>query len=447
MSLDEVVHVDIRIEAAAIVAAGFGVPAIFGTTQALDPDRFASYTDPADMLEDGYVSTDAEYLAAVKLMGQEISPEQFVVARRLAAVAQVETITPSTVTNSATYAFSLNGRTVTYTADSATTATEICDGLRAALAALSPAEPVTGTGTTTLIITADQAGIPFVLVNADAKLTVVDTTASHGIEEDLAEVRAAGAAWYATLETSRSVNVVYRGADWTEGNSSTIPTIFLPQTSEANSADVAYDDDNTDILARLKAAGFTRTAPCFKLNDAHYFAEAYAGRFLPEDPGTEVWALKPLAGITPDDLTTTRKNNLMGANPGEGKNANIYFALTPAQSVCMRGTCASGAWLDEIRFRDFLKARISEGIVSLMIAVRKIPMTDVGIRMLASKVREVLEIAKAAGKLDSYELTIPSIDDVSAANRRARTLDPPISFTARYSGGILEASVGGKLTD
>lgn len=449
MPLSDIVRVTISIESAAVVAAGFGVPAIFGDTQdAFGGAMYREYSDPAEMLEDGFAITDPEYVDAVALMAQSLKPDLFVVVRRAVAVAQVDTITPSTVTNSATYTFTINGRTVTYTADGATTATEISDGLRAALAALSPAEPVTGTGTTTVIITANEAGVPFTVAESDAKLTLVHTTASTGIEDDLAAARAAGANWYATLLTSRSADVIYRAATWVEGNSGTIPLILIAQTNDAAVRDTVYGSAETDLGSRLKAANFTRTALLWHALDAEYLDAAFAGRMLPEDPGTETWALKELSGVTVDTHTTTQKNILQGSAPLAGKNVNLFYALTSANSITSRGTMSSGDWIDLIRFADFLKARISEGIASLMLAAKKIPFTDDGLQLLANQVRAPLHTAQntTPPKLDSYKVTVPRSADISVANKSARILDPPITFSAVYAGAVHDAGVTGTIT-
>lgn len=452
MSLGDIVSVSISIESAAIVAAGFGVPAIFGDTAAFGGAMYREYASAAEMLDDGFDETDAEYLMAVALMSQELKPETFLVVRRGAAVAQVDTFTIDTVTNGAVYTLTVNGRTVTYTADGSAVNTEIRDGLLAALAALSPAEPVTGasTGATTFTITANEAGVPFTAAEADAKLSLVHTTPNTGIEADLAAARDAGANWYGTLLTSRSADVIYRAATWIEGNSSDIPAILLAQTNDAAVRDSTYDAEGTDIGDRLKAANFRRTSLWWHDDDAEYLDAAVAGRMLPEDPGTETWALKELSGVPVDTHSTTQRNNLQGSSPGAGKNVNLYYALTSANSITSRGTMSSGDWIDIIRFADFLKARISEGIASVMLSAKKVPFTDAGIQLLANQVYGVLEAAKNAQpipKLDSYEVVAPRSSDISVVNKAARILDPPITFSAVYSGAIHKAAIEGTITE
>ncbi len=87
--------------------------------------------------------------------------------------AQVTTMTPTAV-SSTEYELVVDGRFYGYTSDASATATEICDGLRAAIAADTGAT-VAGTGTSTLILTALVAGTAFT-AQGDANMAFAATT-------------------------------------------------------------------------------------------------------------------------------------------------------------------------------------------------------------------------------------------------------------------------------
>lgn len=89
------------------------------------------------------------------------------------ATPQVVTFDSDTTLDAAAYVWTLqiNGSVFTFTSDSSPTQTEIATGLKAAVNAGS--EPVTATGTTTCIVTADVPGQPFTWV----PLTSTDSTA------------------------------------------------------------------------------------------------------------------------------------------------------------------------------------------------------------------------------------------------------------------------------
>jgi len=73
-------------------------------------------------------------------------------------VAQVDEIT-ITVANNTSYTITINGTNFTYTSDADATNDEIVSGLISTINGGN--EPITASGTTTVIITANEAGIPF----------------------------------------------------------------------------------------------------------------------------------------------------------------------------------------------------------------------------------------------------------------------------------------------
>jgi len=98
------------------------------------------------------------------------------------AVAKVDIVTPSTVSNNAVYSLTLTytdsktglsvAKPMTYTSDASASATEICNAFRSYINS-TPNCPVTASGTTTLILTADS-GYPnsFVTSTSDSKFTI-----------------------------------------------------------------------------------------------------------------------------------------------------------------------------------------------------------------------------------------------------------------------------------
>lgn len=93
-------------------------------------------------------------------------------------VAQVATVTVDAATNSTLYTVTVNGVLVTYTSDGTATIAEIHAGLLAAGIANSfLAGVVTFSGASPdLVITADVAGAPMTVTEADADLSLVATT-------------------------------------------------------------------------------------------------------------------------------------------------------------------------------------------------------------------------------------------------------------------------------
>lgn len=440
MSLGDIIDVSIKYSTAAVVAAGFGKPLIAGPTTPGFTPRYHDYNELVDMVADGYALTDPECLAVAALLSQAKRPKTFAVGRRLPAVAMIDTITPTAI-NTTHYLLTVDGTVYDYTSDASATITEICDGLRALMNAdAALLLKLTPSGTTTIVLTAVTAGFGF-STSVGANLALVHTTANHGIAEDLADFRAAGAVWYGTDMTSRSVLEVREASAWIEANSSDIPVIGMFQTSEAASGSAAVNTAGTDLLNRLAALKYKRSAVLFHSLDAEYGDAAWLGRELPVDPGADNWALKVLAGISPDALSTTYKTNIAA------KSGNYYYGLTAQNPITWPGKVSSGAWIDVIRFIDFLKARIAEAVANLMLDAEKVEFDDRGLQLIGAQVSGVLQQAKNAGKLVSFNVQIPRAADIPSANRAARTLDPPITFDAILSGALNSAKVSGTVTE
>jgi hypothetical protein len=470
MSLEDLVSVNISIESAGLAAQGFGVPMIVGLhTRFIE--RFRTYSNLSAMLTDGFIAADPEYVAATNLLSQEKRPLSFLVGRRAAAVAQVDRLDIVGTTDGA-WSFTLNGELVTFTAASNTTA-QIRDGLISAANALTGAgAPITAAivDGDTLSLTADVAGIPFtvgaVTAPSPGTLTRVASVANVGIETDLSAIQDAGAAWYLTVlagnatasASGRTEAVILRAAAWHQANTTPLRHLLLAQANDANAPLTPYDSVTpNDIAEQLRAIGYTRTALVWHERDAEYVDAAWAGRMLPEDPGTETWAWKALVGPLPIGLSQSQRENLTGGQrigPG-GKNANVYYALSAETSRMWKGVVANGLWIDVVRYVDSLHARLQVACANFVLGqTGKVAYTAAGIEGLAAQVRAVLEGDRVAGKLapvvsadgrilvPAYSVTSPDLATISLANRQARVL-PPITFTARLSGALHELDVNG----
>ena len=81
MTLQTIVNVQITRATAALSRVGFGTPLLLTAHEVAIPAA-RLYTDPADMLTDGFVATDPTYLMALALTGQELNVTQWVVGKR-----------------------------------------------------------------------------------------------------------------------------------------------------------------------------------------------------------------------------------------------------------------------------------------------------------------------------------------------------------------------------
>jgi len=91
-TLDDVVRVSIQIASSAITLPGFGRPLILPSVDPPFSEPSRLYTDPDDMLDDGFTILDDAYLMAQTLAQQSPRPVDWLVGRRTTASVQERTI-------------------------------------------------------------------------------------------------------------------------------------------------------------------------------------------------------------------------------------------------------------------------------------------------------------------------------------------------------------------
>jgi hypothetical protein len=161
--LDDVVVLQITRDTSALSQAGFGTPLILpASVPASFTERLRYYTAAADMLDDGFTTSDMAYVQARAIMSQSPHPERFAVGRRATAVAQFQLfVVPATPDNSTLYRIVINGTNCDYTTDASATQAELRDGLIAAINAAVGEVVTATTSTNDVLVTSDVAGIPF----------------------------------------------------------------------------------------------------------------------------------------------------------------------------------------------------------------------------------------------------------------------------------------------
>ncbi len=427
MGLESIISVQITKGTKTVARAGFGVPMILGQHTRF-AERIRFYTTLSAVAAD-FQTSDAEYKAAVAAFSQEKKPTKIAIGRRTAAVAQVVTITP-TVVNNFSYVVTINGTAHTYVSDGTATDAEIVAGLLALINAGAQAAKVTATGTTTLVVTADAPGEPFTYA-VGTNLSAVLTTANNGVQEDIQAVIDENPAWYCLLLTSRTALDIKLAASVIEAQQ----RIFLACSDDSDVLTAV----TTDVASVLKSLSYANTAYFWSADQDAYPEAAWAGRVLPDDPGSETWKFKVLAGIAPDDdLTDTEITNL------EFKNAN-YYKTVGGVAIVVEGKMAGGEYVDVTRFLHWTTARIQESVYSKLINVEKVPYTDAGVAIIEGAIREVLLQGVRVGGIapdPEFEVSAPLVRDIPSADRAARLL-PDVSFNYTLAGAIHKVEVEG----
>jgi hypothetical protein len=457
-NLARIVEVNVRIESSPLSPAGFG-RAMLLAQHTNFPERFRSYTSLAGMLADGFSTSDQVYRDAQALLGQVENTgrrvRDFVVGRRLAPVAQVDNVT-ITFHADTDYVVTVRAAGIPETSVTVNGVTDIDDTVAAIVAALNGNAAIAsvctaapgGAGSGIFTLTADIAGLALAVVvsasGGTGTITRAAGTPNVGIAEDLTAILATpGADFYAILPTSRARHDIVQAAAWAQTASR--PVLVLAQSSDAALLSGAYDPTSiySDVGSELKGLGYGRVALYYHATATEGLHAAIAGAVLPFDPGVIDWNHKRLAGITPNALTATEQQRLLGTPlaPTSGKNVGTYLPLTAQASATQGGRLASGLKIEARRVGDWLWSETRTGIANLLLSSPRVPFTDGGIQQVAARVLSPLKVAEDRGIIfPGYTVTAPEAASVSSQNRQDGVL-PEITATATLTGSLDYAQV------
>jgi hypothetical protein len=423
MSLDSIVNVQISRQTRAVTQAGFGTALVFGEHNKFAED-IKTYDD-IDAVGDDFATSDPEYIAALRLFGQEKSPTQIKIGKKAADAKQKVNVAVTTVVDDTLYTTTVNGTAYEYTSDADATAAEISAGLKAAIDL--GGEPVTVTDNAgDFDIEADVAGVPFTYV-VDTNLTATETTENVNYASELERVSEVDNDWYALVTISHTDADIKYTAEWIEARRK----IYL---TSSDSADI-LTTSTTDIASYLEGKNYARTAIVYSADAAAYPEAAWLGLNLPEDPGSITWKFKEVSGITADNLTSTQKTN------ASGKNCNTYTEIGGVD-IFEEGIVVSGEFIDVIRGVDWIQARIQENVFNLLVNSPKVPYTNDGIQTVANQIDEILKQAVDRTILSEYSIDTPLVSEIPQATRTTRLL-PDIEFDGILAGAVHATNING----
>lgn len=427
-NISEIVNVTISRETAAVSRASFGVMMHLSLGRVFDTgETWREYTSSADLLTDGFKTTDTAYLAANIMFSQPISPEKIIIGQR--KTEDTVTLTP-TVANSKGYSVTINGTEFTFTSDVDATATEIVTGLIAAVN--GGAEPVTATGTTTLILNPDVATTYFSVTSSDN--LPITFTADQTFAEDIADIRVTNDTWYVLTSHSHVEADILAVAAAIES----MKKLYAYSTSDA----AVLTSATTDVMSDLSGFNYERTFGLYDAEADTVFPECgWVGRVIPTDPGSATWAFKTITGVDQDNLTSTQSTYV------RNKNGNTYETIGGVD-ITRYGKVASGEYIDVMIFCDWLESRMEERTYSRFVNLDKIPYTDAGVTIIETEIRSQLQEGIDAGGLaadPAPAVVVPKVSALSSATRATREL-PAITFTATLAGAIHKTTIRGKVS-
>jgi len=464
MDISNIITATVSLSSPGITRIGFGEPGIFfygaNTIPASNPitdlelvRRYSSSTGLADMMTDGFATTDPVYLAAKAVVSQNPAPPTFKLIRGGTAFAHDVDLTVLTDTTGATISVTITKGTTSRTY----TITAAGGGIPAEATALAAAINAdvsgwgAGIGVPEFVVTPNGNNVEIRAVNpafdgelwyysAMTNVTITDVTADRGVATDLGAAVLLDADWYGlVLADAFGAIEIAAAAAWVAGRTN---KILCAGTQDA--AVMA----GTGIGATLSGLNRTDT---FLIHSKHSMAEypggAAAGRFLPLDPGTEMWCHKSLSGVTPSSYTAAQVANMTA------DYVNMYTGVEIGGISVVQGNLFKGwnsgsseGFIDTTRLIDALVVEVQTRVLSALRAVDKIPFTDQGISTIKSAILAGIKAFQPEGFATGSEFcNVPALAAVSAVDRAARDL-PDVVFGATLAGGIATVVITGQIS-
>lgn len=450
MSLSSFATVNITSATRTPTRVGFGTPLVAGYFTAW-ADRVRTYENTDALVADGITSTGvgaATYWKVAAIFSQNPRPKQVKVGRRTNAWTQKMKLIVTTATAGTVYRFSiapLGGSAVSFTRTvpgSSTIAAEVT-AIKALIDAAGFAMTTASVDTnTTVECTSATPGLAFVYTGRVPELEIFESTAAPAaIATDLDAIRAADDDWYDFTLDSTSKAEALLVAAWTEPQFK----VYFESTADTENGKIGVA---STLLKQLKASGYVRTSTWFDSAAMPSFLDAaILGEEAPFDPGTQpgTYLGKTVASVTVDNPSTTAEGEVVT------QHGNVYTVVS-GLSVTRPGVSASGEFIDVVRGRDWLVARLKEAVFGVIAGNRRVPYTNGGVAMLVGAVHGVLRRAQGTKERPGFldpEVDIlveaPLVEDVDPADRAARIF-PDITFSAKIAGAVHSVVINGTIS-
>jgi len=381
-------------------------------------DEVKTYTSIEGVAED-FATTDTEYKKALACFSQSPRIKELKIARRRPAIAQVVTVSVSTVTDDTDYVVTLNGNPYTYSTGAGATAETIVDGLIIAINA--GADPVTLADLgTTFTITANIPG-ESISTQVTSNLAFTNTVPGQGMADDILRAKQVDDNFYFIIINTTLDLDIKEAAKTTQA----LEKLFFCQTS---SADVKNNVAN-NVAAVLKGKSYTRTALSFTDDTTENRDATYAAVGATQDPGSITWVYKSEVGVTAPVLTASQEDNLTNLNVN-------YQVVVKGQTFSFTGKVIGGEYIDVMRGIDFFTIRLQEDFLESQLNSKKIPYTDKGIQVVGMLVKNRAQQCADQGIFDenSIVVTTPKLSETQQADRLIRKLS--LNASARLQGAI-----------
>lgn len=449
MALQDIVTVNISLQTSGVSRAGFGIPLFIGAHRWFS-ERVRSYANVTAAAVDLPSGSD-ELIAVTAAFAQDIPPAAVKVGRRLVDTSTFTAAAATVVGQVST--ISITGTSGIKTDASFTSATGAETAIVIATALVTALGSPVGVTVTdvldgTFTVAPTTPATDNYVLSTIARVTQVDTvtetastvvTAISEVDND----------YYFIASNDHTQAFILAMAAHVEA----LTKVYFVSVQEAAALVALVVPAATgDTLGKLAEGNFFRTSGWYhQTADAAFPEMAFIAIAAPSDPGAKIWANNKIAAVaTSADPSTLIPLTGTQLNALEGKNANLIQTVGGI-SITRLGKVAGDEYIDIIRNRDFLEARITEGLQNKQINSPVIPFTDPGINEIRGVVTSVLNRSVSTATVpsilqdkDAYTTNFPRAADVSFADKQARTLNA--SFTAFLAGAIQITKITGTLT-
>lgn len=423
--LTDIIQIDITRETAAVTQTNFNVP-LFVSAHTKFAERARNYSSLTAVAED-FGPTDKAYIAAQKLFGQTLKPAQIVIGRRLVPSSTVSIVNVA----AGTYTVTINDEPFSYVATGSDTAVIIA----AAIKTSYDVTPITGvTLTDNLDGTLSVASAVGYSLEVSTNMSQANSPSTESWVDAINAVSLVNNSWYAVMIESHTDADILAVAGQVEG----LKKIFATSSSASD----IKTTSTTDVFSQLRALGYQRTFGVWSADaDTQYPEAAWVGYQLQEQPGSNTWAYKALAGVTVSTLSDTEAANI------QAKSASTYERVGGLNST-IGAKMFGGEWIDVIIFVDWLEARMKERLWSRLVNSKKIPYTAAGAAIIEAEIRAQLNDGIRVGGLSAVPAPTVVVPDVLSlsTNTRAQRIFEGITFSARLAGAIHFIKVQGTVT-
>jgi len=447
VSIDSIISLTITRETQTPSRAGFGTPMILAWGPSGAPMN-ATYEAAADMLTDGWASTDPAYLAVLSAFAQNPRPTQVKVIKKTSARSvQTIEVRPRPVSELVVgdvYSVDIGGQTAEYELDTGDTIDDVVTGLTAAIDALTVAVDATA-DLTDDVIDCVGTGSPtaFLAYENPVNVYLYDRTAASGTEAtDISNAENLDSDWYFLLTPQDHSKALITA--WA-AQAETRRILYIAMTGDYDVPESIGGSVTSDTVSTLVASAYERTDPFWHHEIAAGQEGARCGYVAPTDPGSITWEFKTMAGVP-----VTAKLHVAGETgftEMKAKGANYYREIKGLELTLGGSQAASGEYLDVMRGSDWLHARIQENVLALLANADKVPFTDAGVDQVRSEILAVLRQGIRQGFLAEDPpptVTAPAVADVSASDKANRTL-PDVEFEATLAGAVHSTTIAGRL--